>query len=371
MVFMQTISPKGLDLLIYDFDGVMTDNRVIVDHLGGESVTCTRADGLGVDMIGSLGLAQAILSTETNSVVRARAEKLKLPVLQGLVDKKQAVIDYCAAQGYTLSRVLYIGNDLNDFEAMKVVGYPVCPSDAHPVIRSLALLVLDTKGGEGVIREIADRFVGSNEVGHDPVKRDMDTNLIASIRSQLEDSIDLRKAILADSNLLGGIARLAQAIGKSLARGGKVILAGNGGSFADAQHLAAEFVGRFMVEREPLSAICLGTNSSLSTAVGNDYHFDDIFLREMKALGVAGDIFIAISTSGQSNNLLRAAEFATNHGIEVYGLLGKGGGLIGRMVPSIVVPAAHTARIQELHITIGHILCDLVDAQLTRGSHSN
>lgn len=364
---MQRLSPKGLDLLVYDFDGVMTDNRVLVDQLGGESVVCTRADGLGVDMIGSLGLAQVILSTETNSVVRARAEKLKLPVLQGLADKKQAVVDYCVAHGHALSRVLYVGNDVNDFEAMKVVGYPVCPFDAHPVVRSFALLVLNARGGEGVIREIADRLVESNAAANDLIEGFAETNLMSSIRSQLEDSIELRKTILADVDLLSEIARLAQAIGKSLARGGKVILAGNGGSFADAQHLAAEFVGRFMMEREPLSAICLGTNSSLSTAVGNDYHFDDIFLREMKALGAEGDVFIAISTSGRSNNLVRAVEFAARLGIETYGLLGKGGGQIGRMVPSIVVPAEHTARIQELHITIGHILCDLVDEQLTGG----
>lgn len=361
---MQTISPDALDLLVYDFDGVMTDNRVLVDQSGGESVVCTRADGLGVDIIRALGLPQAILSTETHPVVRARAEKLKLPVLQGLADKKQALVDYCIAQGHALNRVLYVGNDVNDFEAMKIVGYPVCPSDAHPAIRGLAALMLNTRGGEGVIREIADRLVEPDTVNNDPVESLAEPDYMASIRSQLEDSILLRKAILADLELLEQISLLARAVGNSLKRGGKVILAGNGGSFADAQHLAAEFVGRFMMEREPLSAVCLGTNSSLSSAVGNDYHFDDIFMRELKALGAAGDVFIVISTSGRSNNLVRAVELAARLGIDTYGLLGKGGGQIGRMIPSIVVPAEHTARIQELHITIGHIVCDLVDAQL-------
>lgn len=367
---MQTISPAALDLLVYDFDGVMTDNRVLVDHLGGESVACTRADGLGVDIIRSLGLPQVILSTETNPVVRARAEKLKLPVLQGLADKKQALVDYCIAQGYALGRVLYAGNDVNDFEAMQMVGYAVCPVDAHPAIRSLASLVLSTRGGEGVIREIADRLVDPDTANDDPVGDLTEADHMASIRNQLEDSILLRKAILTDSDLLGRVGRLAQAVGNSLGRGGKVIFAGNGGSFADAQHLAAEFVGRFMMEREPLSAVCLGTNSSLSTAVGNDYRFDDIFMRELKALGAAGDVFIAISTSGQSHNLVSAVELAGRLGIETYGLLGKGGGQIGRMVPSIVVPSNHTARIQELHITVGHIVCDLVDTQLSGAAQS-
>lgn len=363
MNFMQTISPDALDLLVYDFDGVMTDNRVLVDHLGGESVACTRADGLGVDIIRALGLPQVILSTETHPVVRARAEKLKLPVLQGLADKRQALVDYCITQGHALGRVLYVGNDVNDLEAMKMVGYPVCPADAQAAIRVLAALVLNTRGGEGVIREIADRLVEPEMANAGPMNGFAEPDQMASIRSQLEDSILLRKAILADSALLGQIGRLAQSVGNTLRCGGKVILAGNGGSFADAQHLAAEFVGRFMMEREPLSAVCLGTNSSLSSAVGNDYHFDDIFMRELKALGVAGDVFIVISTSGRSNNLVRAVELAARLGIDTYGLLGKGGGQIGRMIPSIVVPSDHTARIQELHITIGHIVCDLVDAK--------
>lgn len=363
MNLMQTISPDALDLLVYDFDGVMTDNRVLVDHLGGESVACTRADGLGVDIIRALGLPQVILSTETHPVVRARAEKLKLPVLQGLADKRQALVDYCITQGHALGRVLYVGNDVNDLEAMKMVGYPVCPADAQAAIRVLAALVLNTRGGEGVIREIADRLVEPEMANAGPMNGFAEPDQMASIRSQLEDSILLRKAILADSALLGQIGRLAQSVGNTLRCGGKVILAGNGGSFADAQHLAAEFVGRFMMEREPLSAVCLGTNSSLSSAVGNDYHFDDIFMRELKALGVAGDVFIVISTSGRSNNLVRAVELAARLGIDTYGLLGKGGGQIGRMIPSIVVPSDHTARIQELHITIGHIVCDLVDAK--------
>lgn len=362
---MQTISSSALDLLVYDFDGVMTDNRVQIDQTGSESVACNRADGLGVDQIRTLGLPQIILSTETNPVVRARADKLKLFLLQGVQDKRHALVEYCAQKGYALDRVLYVGNDVNDLTAMQVVGYKVCPADAHPTIRNLATWVVSARGGEGVIREIADRIVRTKVAAPSSSEGASGLSELASIRKQLENSIHLRKVILDDSAVLQRIGQLAQAIGRALKNGRKVIFAGNGGSFADAQHLAAEFVGRFMMEREPLSAVCLGTNSSLSTAVGNDYHFDDIFLRELKALGMAGDIFIVISTSGQSRNLIKAVEFAGRSNIETYGLLGKGGGQIARMVPSIVIPSDHTARIQELHITIGHIVCDLVDTQLS------
>jgi len=150
------ISVEDIDLIVYDFDGVMTDNRVIVFQDGTEAVIVNRADGFGVSMIRNLGISQLILSTETNPVVKARAEKLCLEVIASCTDKKRTLQEYCTQKGYLLRRVLYVGNDLNDLEVMKVAGFPVAPADAHPDIQSHAKLVTQAKGGEGVIREIAD-----------------------------------------------------------------------------------------------------------------------------------------------------------------------------------------------------------------------
>ena len=153
------IDAADIDLIVYDFDGIMTDNRVIVSQDGTESVTVNRGDGIAVDMIRSLGIQQLIISTETNPVVRARANKLKLKVIDSCSDKKSALENYCATNGIPLGRVIYVGNDINDLDAMNSVGYPIAPFDAHPDVKAIAKLATTAKGGEGVIREIADYFV--------------------------------------------------------------------------------------------------------------------------------------------------------------------------------------------------------------------
>lgn len=150
------ISAAEIDLIVYDFDGVMTDNRVIVLQDGTEGVIANRADGLGVDFFRSADVPQLILSTETNPVVKARAAKLKLEVIASCSDKRAALRMYCKENGYELQRVLYVGNDINDVEVMKIVGFPVAPADAHAEVRAIAKLVTDAKGGEGVVKELAD-----------------------------------------------------------------------------------------------------------------------------------------------------------------------------------------------------------------------
>jgi len=356
---------ENIDLVVYDFDGVMTDNRVYLDQDGIETVVCTRADGLGVDMLRRVDLPQIIISTETNSVVVARARKLRLQALHGVADKRKALLDFCASEAYDPARVVYVGNDANDLEAMRAVAYPVCPADAHPAVRSIACMVTSAAGGEGVVRELADHLLGND--GSDAMSHvDLQSSgLSARIREEFHDAVALRLAMMEDSQVIASIDLMANAMADSLASGGKVFFAGNGGSFADAQHLAAEFVGRFMHERPPLAGVCLGTNASTVTAVGNDYSFKDIFLRELRALGRPGDVLVTLSTSGNSDNLVTLIEVARKMDIRVFALLGKGGGRIAKLVPSIVVPSDHTARIQELHITLGHIFCGLVDSLLS------
>ena len=151
---------NNIKLIVYDFDGVMTDNRVIVSEDGMESVIVSRADGLGVNIIKEMEIPQMILSTETNPVVSLRAKKLGIPVLQGVDDKMTVLLNYCKSNNFNPKGVLYIGNDVNDEGVMKAVGYTVAPADAHHSIKSLAQMVLDTKGGQGVVRELADKLKG-------------------------------------------------------------------------------------------------------------------------------------------------------------------------------------------------------------------
>jgi len=159
------ISLADIDLIVYDFDGVMTDNRVIVFQDGTEGVIANRADGLGVDFFRTLGTPQLILSTETNPVVKARAAKLRLEVISSCNDKEETLRTYCKGNGYELQRVLYVGNDINDVDAMKIVGFPVAPADAHAKVKAIAKLVTEAKGGEGVVKELAD-FMEIMEKNH-------------------------------------------------------------------------------------------------------------------------------------------------------------------------------------------------------------
>jgi 3-deoxy-D-manno-octulosonate 8-phosphate phosphatase (KDO 8-P phosphatase) len=150
------IEKKNINLIVYDFDGVMTDNKVLVMENGMESVVCNRADGLGVDMIREMGIKQIILSTESNIVVNVRAKKLNLQVIQNCKNKKNALTTFCNDNRYSLDSVLYVGNDVNDEEAMKIVKYPVCPNDANEVIKELSCYITKAAGGCGVVRELAD-----------------------------------------------------------------------------------------------------------------------------------------------------------------------------------------------------------------------
>lgn len=161
---------------------------------------------------------------------------------------------------------------------------------------------------------------------------------------------------------------LAKKIVASFTGDRKLIICGNGGSAADAQHIAAEFVNRFEMERPPLPAISLSTDTSVITCIGNDYSFNDIFTKQIKALGLEGDILLAISTSGNSKNVIAAAETARDMGIYVAGMVGgKGGKLKDICDLCLTVPSETTARVQESHILAGHIICKLVDYILFQG----
>ena len=186
------------------------------------------------------------------------------------------------------------------------------------------------------------------------------------IEQQFIDSADLKYQ--SAQILSKPIAAAVGALLMCVTGGGKVMACGNGGSAADAQHFAAEFVGRFERERPELGAIALSTDSSILTAIANDYHFDQIFSKQVRALGQPGDVLLAISTSGNSRNVLAAIEAAHERDLIVVALTGKGGGKIAQVLREtdvhVCVPHDRTARIQEVHLLVLHCLCDGVDSQL-------
>ena len=189
--------------------------------------------------------------------------------------------------------------------------------------------------------------------------------MINEIRKQLQDHRALIE--LLERDMAPMIAEMGSLISAALTNGNKLLVMGNGGSAADSQHFVAEIVGRFKMERKALPAVALSTDTSILTAIGNDYGFDSIFSRQVEALAAPGDIVVGLSTSGNSPNVLKALNAARELGCRTIGLLGKdGGSIMAACDLALVVPSTDTPRIQEGHITIIHIVCDLVEKKLFR-----
>ena len=164
---------------------------------------------------------------------------------------------------------------------------------------------------------------------------------------------------------LSGIVRVVEAVTGALKSGNKILLFGNGGSAADAQHIAGEFVNRFLIERPPLPAIALSTDTSVITSIGNDYDFSEIFSKQIRAIGQTGDVAWGISTSGKSPNVIKALQMAKKIGMVTIGFTGKDGGDIAHMVDySLNVSSNSTPRVQEVHITVAHVICEMIDFKL-------
>jgi D-sedoheptulose 7-phosphate isomerase len=193
----------------------------------------------------------------------------------------------------------------------------------------------------------------------------MNNNFMNEIKKSISESIQVKQNILENPELLSKISQVSQEIINAFKNDKKVLFCGNGGSAADAQHIAAELSGRFYFDREPLFAEALHVNTSYITAVANDYSYDEVFSRLVKAKGRAGDILIGISTSGNSKNVIKAIEVANEKGMITIGMTGKTGGKMKEICKYLInVPSTDTPRIQEAHIMIGHIICEIVEKVL-------
>ena len=202
-----------------------------------------------------------------------------------------------------------------------------------------------------------------NEVTSELVKINENLKLLylEEIKTQIQASIAVKLNLLDHEKLLTQVAQLSLTCVRSLRNGGKIIFAGNGGSFADAQHLCAEFISRFLFERAPLASLALGTNNSAISAIGNDYGYEQVFARELRGIAKPEDVFIPISTSGNSSNIFAAVVVAKEVGAIAVALTGETGGQLKSICECICVPSPETPRIQECHILVGHILCGLVE----------
>ncbi len=183
------------------------------------------------------------------------------------------------------------------------------------------------------------------------------------VKRGFEENLKIKSEIL-NSEIISQIVNTSIAIVGCLKNKSKIFFAGNGGSFADSQHLAAEFISKFLVNRSAMPAIALGTNSSILSSISNDFKYEDTFSRELSALGKIGDIFLPISTSGNSKNIVKAVKIAKDLNIKSIALTGLTGGELGSLCECIKVPSTNVARIQECHILIGHLICEIVEQEI-------
>ena len=189
--------------------------------------------------------------------------------------------------------------------------------------------------------------------------------MINYIKNQIQASIDTKQNILNDEALMQTIATVGRECVALYKNGKKTLLAGNGGSAADAQHIAAELVGRYGFDRPSIPSLALTTDTSNLTAIGNDYGYDKVFSRQMEGMGSEGDLFIGISTSGNSVNIINAITAAKEKGVKTVALVGRDGGEMGRIADyAIIIPSNDTPRIQESHILVGHMICDIIEKEL-------
>jgi D-sedoheptulose 7-phosphate isomerase len=217
--------------------------------------------------------------------------------------------------------------------------------------------VLAARGGQGAVAEAVELLLRSRE------ESGQRANAERRLRQVVEDSIRAHQKLLEES--LPRLAEIAATLTNCLRAGGKVLFCGNGGSAADAQHVAAELVGRFALERDALPAMALTTDTSILTAVGNDWDFRDIFARQVRALARPGDVVVGISTSGRSANVVRALEAARERGASTLAFVGRNGGSIAKAADLVFcAPDAATPRVQELHILAWHGICEIVEAAL-------
>ncbi len=354
-----------IELLALDVDGVLTDGRVRLSPRGEETKELGFRDLDAIAQARREGLKVVLVSGEQGPMLEAIAARIGVDeVVSGAKDKVSALRSLSERHGVSLSRICFVGDADRDALAFPIVGLSLAPADASPAARGKAHRVLTSLGGAGAVAEAVALLLLDAEQARGSADRER------ALKRIVEDSIRAHQKLLEES--LPILAQIAQVIVTALRSGHKVLFCGNGGSAADAQHVAAELVGRFAIEREPWPALALTTDTSILTAVGNDWDFKDVFARQVRAHARAGDLVVGISTSGRSPNVVRALEAGRERGAFGLAFTGRNGGPIARAADlAFKAPEAATPRVQELHILAWHGICELVEAELVRGRSEN
>lgn len=348
----------SIQLLALDIDGVLTDGTASLATSGTEEKRIAFQDLDALSAARRAGLELALVTGEDTPAVDAIAGRFAVTrVRRGAKDKLAALEHLAAELGLGLGHICYVGDNDRDAAALARVGLGLAPTNATPAAKAAAHRVLVASGGQGAAAEAVRLLLRLREQATDAAA------LEASMGRIVTDSIAAHQNLLAGS--LPVLVAVAQELTRAILTGRKILLFGNGGSAADAQHVAGELVGRFLRESEPWPAIALTTDSSILTCVGNDWEFADVFARQVRALVRPGDVVAGISTSGNSPNVLRGLEHARQRGAVTIGFTGRGGGAMKAVCDvCFCAPAPITPRVQELHLLAWHAICELVEERV-------
>jgi D-sedoheptulose 7-phosphate isomerase len=345
-------------LLALDVDGVLTNGSVNITPSGEESKGIAFRDLDALSRARRAGLRIALVTGEEGPLVMAIAAKAGAEfVLPGAKDKVAALEALSSNSAVPLSRICFVGDADRDALAFPLVGLSMSPADGSRAARRTASKVLSARGGAGAVEEAVELLLSDGEEG------DLRPGFEHTLRRIAEDSLRAHEKLLVEA--MPTLAEIAQVLTRALKAGRRVLFCGNGGSAADAQHVAAELVGRFALEREPFPALALTTDTSILTAIGNDWDFKDIFSRQVKAHARPGDVVVGISTSGKSPNVVRALEVAREVGAVTLAFTGRNGGAVAKAADlCFKAPDAATPRVQELHLLAWHGICEVVEAAM-------
>lgn len=346
-----------IKLIVLDIDGVLTDGTIIVNSQGQEQKKVNIKDIDAVFELKRRGFLLAAITGEDTEMVSYFRKRFPWNwFFSGDKHKLQTVKQIVQEAGISLNETAYVGDGKYDISVLPHVGLGFCPADAIEQAKLAADVVLSRNGGSGCLWEIVNFLSVYNQT--------------ASEEHFFWDRMNQHRLMFqrigADRNLMAGLINLAQKLTASLHHSGQLFLCGNGGSAADAQHIAAEFVGRFYQERPAINAEALTVNTSTLTAIGNDYGFERVFTRQLEAKARPGDVLIGISTSGASLNVLEALRYAKSHGILAAAFVGMyvSAELSKSCDIILCAPSDVTPRIQEAHGFMGHLLAEYVENAL-------
>lgn len=355
-----------IKMVVFDIDGVMTDGKRYTDGKQLEVKALQLKDLDAVGLFSENGYRLGCISGEDTEFSRQFLEVKAVDEIKlGCRDKKAALQEFLDRCETKPEEVCYIGDGKYDIPALKMAGLAICPNDAIQEVKEIADIVLKSKGGEGCLAECYSILTKHCKENRCNIK--IQEELLARIKSTFTAHQDLITEVLNDTEYLSNINRAIATIVNSYQKGGQLFLCGNGGSAADAQHLAAEFIGRFYLEREAWNAEALTTNTSVITALANDYDYNLIFARQLEAKAKEGDVLIGITTSGTSKNIYEVLKKAKVMGVVTILMTGKVSKYLDILKYTdclLSVPSKDTPRIQEIHIVTGHIICEYVERQL-------